>query len=801
MTTRFLLFIFLFATTLYGQDFSISGKTSSNSNNPLSYVNVVLLKQVDSVIVRGTSTDDKGHFEFSKVSKGGFILKASFIGHQDFYQDLNVDTNIDLGTITLKESSEFLDEITIEIQKPTIQIEIDRLIFNVENTTLSSGNTWDILSKTPGVIIQQNSISIRNQPATVYINDRKVNLSPAELRNMLESYSGNNIKSVEVITNPSAKYDADSGMILNIVTNKNIIPGYKGNISSGFTQAIFPKYRIGTAHYYKNDWVNIAVDYSFNKRKEHKNDLSEISFFDYQNNVSNNWDIDFERITRSELHNINAAVDFILSERSSINFSSSFFLDPNTTYNNKERTEILSQQGNLDSLFTTISNLDIKKHNIALDATFTQTLNEKGATLKANVHYTNFDHNRDQNLSTNYFLPNETLLSTSAFETSSFQDINILIAQIDFSSKLAGMNFETGIKGSKIESESGINFFNILNNTALLNPDLTDNFLYDETILSGYVSFAKSWEKWRIRAGLRTEYTETESNSIALNEISKNDYLDWFPSLTLNYAPNQNHSVGAAFNRSISRPRYELLNPFRYFINENNFISGNPELVPAITERYSINYLVESRYFFEFYYRSTKNEIEVLSFQNNEEQFLRSVSANMVERKGYGMNFQYAASLKNWWYFSNNVSLFHLENTFIAIESNNELVTLGNSGMFIQMYNQFTLSKDKTLTADLTFSHLTGLVLGTYLMDPYTTVSIGARKSLWNNRATLSLLANDIFNTTNRLLSADFLNQRNSYFAIQEMQYIQLGFVYNFGNFSLRDNARQIRNEERTRID
>ena len=782
------------------QQYQVDGVILNQESRAVSFVNVVLLKQVDSLFVTGTSTDDKGYFEFPNVNKGGYILKASFIGYDDFFKDLNVDSHLNLGTIIIEEASEFLDEVTINFQKPTIQREIDRLIFNVENTSLSSGSTWEILSKTPGVIVQQNSITIRNQSATVYINDRKVSLSAEELRNLLETFSGTNIKSIEVITNPSAKYDADSGMVLNIVTNKNITPGYKGNVSGGFTQAIFPKYRIGTGHYFKNDWVNIAVDYSLNKRKEHKNDLSDITFFDLQNNISAHWETDFERITRSNLHNLNTAVDFTLGERSNLNVSSSVFLDPETTYDNKEVTKILSPSGNLDSLFATNSHLNIKKHNIALDATFTQVLNNKGAVLTANVHYTNFDHRREQHLTTAYFSPNETLLSSSAFETNSHQEINIFIGQIDFSSKLFGMNFDTGFKGSKIESESSMNFFNLVNDSPVLNPELTDNFGYDETILSGYISLAKSWKKWRMRAGLRSEYTEAEGISFSMNEKSLDDYFNWFPSLILNYTPNEFHSVGVAYNRSIARPRYDLLNPFRYFINENNFTSGNPDLVPAITERYSINYLIESKYNLEFYYRKSTNDIEVLSFQNNDEQFLRSVSSNMIERKGYGFNFQFAGAIKSWWYFSNYIAMFHEENTFVALESNNEEVTLKSNGMFVQMYNGFTLSKDRTLTADLTFSHLTGIVFGTYVMDPFTTVSIGFRKSLWNNRASVSLSANDIFDTTNRRLRADFLNQRNSYFAIQETQYIQFGFIYNFGNFSLKENTRQIRNEERTRI-
>ncbi len=795
------LFLFLFsAGSLFAQQYQVKGFIANQDAKPVSFVNVVLLKQIDSVFVTGTSTDDRGFFEFANVNRGGYILKASSIGFEDFYLNLNVDTNINVESIVIIETSEFLNEVTLNIEKPTIQREIDRLIFNVENTSLTSGSSWEILSKTPGVIIQQNSITIRNQPASVYINDRKVSLSADELRNLLESFSGANIKNIEVITNPSAKYDADSGMVLNIVTSKNIIPGYKGNISGGLTQAIFPKYRVGTAHFFKNDWVNIAFDYSLNKRKEHKNDLSEITFFDSQNNIANYWDTDFERVTRTDLHNINTSLDFTLSEKSSLNLTSSIFLDPNTTYSNNEVTNILNPSRTIDSLFITSSQLNIDKHNIALDATFSQIINEKGANLKVNMHYTNFEHNREQHLNTGYFLPNGNSLSSSAFKTDSYQQINIYFGQIDFSSKLFGMSFDAGAKGSLIESESAMNFFNEVNSTLVPNPDFTDNFIYDETILSGYISLSKNWTKWRMRAGLRGEYTETEGNSISMNEKSVNDYLEWFPSFILNYTPNENHSVGVAYNRNISRPRYDLLNPFRYFINENNFTSGNPGLVPSITERLSINYLVESTYSFEIYYRVTKNDIEVLSFQNNDEQFLRSVSTNMVERRGYGLNFQFAGSLYSWWYYSNYVAIFHEENTFVALESNNELVTLETNGMFIQMSNVFTLSKDRTFTGDLTFSHLTGIVFGTYVMDPFTTVSVGLRKTLWNNRASLSLTANDIFDTTNRKLQADFLNQRNSYFAITESRYIQLGFIYNFGNFSLRENTRQIRNEERTRI-
>lgn len=796
---RILLFVILTAISLNAQQ-QVSGIIVNQDNDPFSFVTVLLLKQTDSVYVGGSATDEEGRFVISNINPGDYLLKASFIGYQDIYQPLELKGDVNLGVLSLIENSEELDEVSLSVQRPTIRREVDRLIFNVENTSLSNGSTWEILKRTPSVIVQQNSITVKNQAATVYINDRRVNLSPSEVQSLLENFSGTNIKSIEVITNPSAKYDAESGLIINIVTSKNITPGYKGNISGTFEQAIFPKYRAGTGHYFKNKWLNLSVDYSFNKRKEHKNDLGEVTFFEQDNSINSFWETDFERITRSETHSINTSLDFSLSDKTTINLSSLILLEPNTTYSNTEVANIFNPQRQLDSLFTTNSDLELKKNNIAVDLSLQHKFNDN-THLSANAHYTKFDNTRLQNVNTNYFLPNGDFLRNNSFLTDALQETNIMFGQIDFETNLLDLKFETGIKASHIDSKSGIDFFNLANNNASQSELLSDLFNYEETLLAGYVNFSKDWEKWKLRLGFRGEQTEAEGNSISLSQIKEYSYFDLLPNLSLNYIPNQDHSITFSYKRSIERPRYDLLNPFSYFINENNFTTGNPDLQASTSERYSINYLVEGRYSFEVYYRTSENPIEVLSFQNNENRFLRSISANMLDKTGYGLEFLHGTSLKSWWYYQMYLSLFHEENTFLALESNNQQVTVQADGFFTQIYNGFTISKDRTFTADLTLTHLTGLPYGTYLMDPFTTVSLGARKSLWKNRASLSLTVNDIFDTTNRKLQADFLNQKNSYFAIQETQYVQLGFTYNFGNFRLEDNLKEIRNAERNRID
>ncbi len=786
---------------LHAQEYRLSGKIINEDEQPISYVTLLLMNLPDSTFVAGTATNNEGAFLMGNIPRGNYILKASMIGFNELYQNLDIKNDINLGPIKLIENPEKLGQVTITAHKPIVQREIDRLIFNVENTSLSSGSSMDILKKTPSVIVQQNGITVQNQPATIYINDRKVNISQAEIQGLLEGFAGANVKSIEVITSPSSRYDADSGIVINIVTSKNIIPGYKGSVSGTYEQAVFPKYNAGTSHYFKNDKINFFVNYDYRKRKEHKNDLGEVSFFEPDNTINSFWETDFQRITRSETHNITSFLEYSINEKTSINLATVMAFHPKARYSNSEIAEIFNPQMQLDSLFTTGSDLDKHQNNIAVDLSFDHRFNDNVSRLILNAHFTHFDESRLQNVNTNYFLPNGNFLRNNRFSTDANQDITIYVGELDFESKLLGVSIEMGGKVSLIDTESGIDFFDINNGITNINNQLSDLFEYQENVFAGYFSLRKHWEKWAFRLGMRGEYTETTSNSLTLSRADKNDYMDWFPNAILNFTPNQDHDIAFSYARSIQRPNYSLLNPFSYFINENNFTTGDPNLEPAITNRYSIQYVAENKYTFEFYYRTTQGAVDVLSFQNNENQFLRSISTNIEDKMGYGFDFRYFTYIRDWWSFFHYSSLFHEENSFNAIESNNELVTVSSNGLFVQLVNSFTISKDKTFTGDVTLMHLTGLVTGTYLMDDFTTVSLGLRKSFWGNRASLSLSANDIFNTTNRKLQTNYLNQRNSYFAKVETQNIQLGFIYNFGNFSLSDTARQIRIDERTRID
>lgn len=260
--------VFLTCFQAFSQN-SVKGSIIDQNQNPVAFANVVLLQASDSITVyKGAVSGETGDYSFENIANNPYILHVSFVGYENFLKRIEVDGNNNLETITLTETPDGLNEITISVKKPTITRSIDRLIFDVEKSTLSSGNSWDILKKTPGVILNQGQLQVRNSAVTVYINDKKVQLSASELQSLLESYSAENIKSVEVITNPPAKYDAEGGAILNIITSKALTPGYKGSLESSYSQATFPKFNFGTSHYFKSEKFNLFANYSFSPRKD-----------------------------------------------------------------------------------------------------------------------------------------------------------------------------------------------------------------------------------------------------------------------------------------------------------------------------------------------------------------------------------------------------------------------------------------------------------------------------------------------------------------------------------------------------
>ncbi|MDT0675408.1 outer membrane beta-barrel protein [Autumnicola musiva] len=796
----FTLLLFIFNQT-YSQS-EVKGELVSN-DEPVAFANVILLDAEDSTSVyKGAVSDENGVYLLNGIEDNSYLMKVSFVGYQEYLQTIEVNGNTSLETIELEEVSSNLDEITVNARRPKVTRSIDRLTFNVENSTLSTGNTYDILKRTPGVIISQGELLVRNRPATVYINDRKVYLTSQELQQLLEGFSGDNVKSVEVITNPPARYDAEGGAILNIKTSKNLSIGYKGSVNASNTIAIVPKYNVGTSQYYKNDWLNAFASYNFNSRYDYKNDESRIVFYELDGEVDSRWYNDFERNTRTISHSLNTILDFTLSDISSLSLSANIQLTPKTDSDIDGRTEIYNPQNQLDSLYTTDSKVENDQDNILLSSTYTTSVGEKGASLSAVANYILYDDDQAQDLLTRYISAEGNLLNDNSFNTISGQKSHIYTGRIDLSSPWGSTNVETGLKYSGITSDSGLDFFNTDSGAGQFVENLSDEFNYDENIYAAYASISKDWEQWSIKGGLRGEYTDIEGISNNLGAVNTQEYFQLFPTFYLMYNQNENNSFSIDYSRRIVRPRFESLNPYLYFLNENIFNEGNPNLRPAISNKINFNYTYKNQLSFDLYWDRADNATAVLPFQNNEEHLLRSVNANMNYEQQFSLDVMYYGYPKDWWYMYFYGSLYYMENEFIAYESGNMEVTNDVTSTYLQMFNQFTLSKNGTFIGELSASYNPDFIAGSYnFEEPQFGIDIGLRKSFFNNRLVATINAEDILNTMNIPLSSKYLNQNYSFFAKPESRKIRFGVIYKFGNFKLRDNSRSIDAEESVRLE
>lgn len=795
------IFLFFLSLSAVAQS-KLEGSVTSQTNEPVAFANVILYSAQDSVSVyKGAVSDENGNFIFSNIIDSTYLLKISYVGFEEYLKQISISGDTKLQTIRLKESSAALDEVTVNARKPKVRKEIDRLVFQVENSTLSSGNTFEILKRTPGVIVVQDQLLVKNRPATVYINDRKVYLTAQELQQLLEGFSGENVKSVEVITTPPAKYDAEGGAILNIVTSKNISVGYKGSLNASNTIAIKPKYTVGTSQYYKNDWLNVFGSYNFNARNDYKKDENRVVYFEPDGSVDSRWLTDFERNTESYTHNINTILDFTLSETSSLSLSANYQLKPKGDSDITGLTEIMNPQGQLDSLYTTDSQLNNDQRNLLLGANYTTEIGENGASFSAVTNYIKYDDDQTQDLSTDYFLPDGSLIREDSFFTIGRQNSEIYTGQLDLETPWGSSMFQTGIKYSGVDSQSGQLFFDTNTGTRQFNSNFSDTYDYNEDIYAGYLSWSKDWEKWGIQAGLRGEYTDIEGVSATLGAVNTQEYFELFPTIYLMHQASEDHYFGLDYSRRIIRPRFQSLNSFRYFLNENNVKVGNPNLLPGIANKINFNYTYKGILSFDLYWDRIDDATVVLPFQDNEARILRSVNDNLDFEQQFSLDISYYDYLNDWWYVSAYASLFYMQADFFARESNNQIVTNDTFSTFFQGYNQFTLSEDRSFIGELSIYYAPDFVVGSYdFEEQQLGVSFGVRKNFFDNRLTATINVEDIFNTMNIPLASRYLNQNNSYFAMPESRSIRFGLKYNFGNFKLKDNSRPVDAEESERL-
>ena len=642
-----------------------------------------------------------------------------------------------------------LDEIVIVKKKVLYTQKSDRMVFNVENSIVSEGGTaLDVLSRAPGVVVSQDGeLSIRGQQGVgVMINGKLTQLSQKELANYLKSATSSNIKQIEVITNPSSKYDATGKAgIINIILKKPSNSGLKGTAFTSYGRGRKNRTNSGINLSYNKDKFGVYGNYSYTFRgEEERKKYDQLQYTDNirQEIVTKN----YQTATTDEpltSNNFKIGTTYEISPKTNLEA----YVDAKIgRYENiaNGRNTLLNAQDQLQFDALTYNDSKEKWNDYTYAFSGVHKFNTEGRNMTFDFEYetSKFRSNQFQSAQ-NTDQSNSTVVNDRRGFIPS--QLKVFTAKVDFTNPLKEKeSLEWGFKaGLKNNDNPSVYEYNE-NNQWIIDANSTNHFEYKEQIYAAYANYKYQMEKLNIQGGLRTEYTAINILQKTLNEEHKDDYLKWFPSVSMKYEFNENNSVHASYSKRINRPSQFDLNPFRFYDDSFNYSQGNPNLVPEITHAAEIAYAWKSTFMASVYFSKTKDVFTEVYIYNPATNTTVTSQINVDKSYNYGVNITNTNEIYKWWSLNTLFNIF--ENKFMGNTVNTDIIdpiiTFNLSAQ-----NAFTISE--TWKAEANAQYQSKSNLGIYERADFFDFSIGISKQILENKGNIKLNFTDIFNTNN----------------------------------------------------
>ena len=575
---------------------TIKGSVSDSKGEPMAFVTISVLSH-DSTLLTGAITDEKGEYVvtvngLTGEGMNGRIIQASYIGYQTAFGGPD---------FVLREETEQIAEVEVKAKKPLIERQMDKLVVNVSASPLSAGsNGNDILRRSPGVRIDKDgNITVNGKSVEIWIDGKPSYLSGQQLKAMLDGTDGNTIEKIEIISNPSAKYDASGqGGIINIKTKRNMMRGLNGMLSVGYGGMYFGDVK---------RWLNQEMaSLMLNYRGEKTYTFGQLTQVYSQN------DIDFET---------GRSIPATATTPAIKNYSNSGYNIDFQYYMLKVGNDWYIDSVNTFGFILNVPYMNIKQEilpgrNYAYTAVGTDTTWTKTATTNkvtspqhtANLNYThtfsealereltvNVDYNRYNNRQLNFQetkYPNHQL----GLDINSHQVINIYSGKLDFQTKFWQTGtIECGVKYALSSTDNNMTTDSILNGTRI--SSTSSVFRYDEHVAAAYISVGKQFgEHWSVKLGLRGEYTYSRGDWLSADSVTRKSYFNPFPTAYVGYTTSplgklqQPISVSASYARRIKRPSYYMLNPFVAYVDAYSYTTGNTELTPEFNNDVELHF-------------------------------------------------------------------------------------------------------------------------------------------------------------------------------------------------------------------
>ncbi|RYJ51039.1 TonB-dependent receptor [Flavobacterium petrolei] len=782
-----LIFLLLPLFCLAQESFKLKGKIT-NETIPLEWADVSISNSEGKIIDGSTSKQD-GSFEIN-LKKGSYKIGITLLEFTDYEKEFTIENDTDLGTIILKESATNLKEVIIQSKKKTIEQKTDRLVYNLENNvTTVGGDALSAINSAPGVVVQNNTINILGKGTSrVMIDGRMIELVGEELNNFLKSISASDIKNIEIISNPPAKYDAEgTGGLINIIMKKGVRDSWKNTTTVSYDQNKYSIYTLRDNFFYNKNKFRFST--SINAKTGYLNATEDLKIY-FPNGLSK-----MNSITKVRTENLSGklALDYDLSERTTIGFQ--YLNDRNNPdFKSHIRIEDYNNQNELDNVTLNNSFTDKGSRNQTYNAHLITKLDSLKRKLSFDVDYFNYSSKFDRHFVANNFTPEMTFVDINqSGRNISNQDIDNWSFKADMEHPLQALNLSYGAKMSFTNSVSDVLYFNTITGTPELDSNQSNRFKYTENNQAVYVNADKKLnEKWNFQMGLRLENTQTNGFSETMNQDTENNYLKLFPTFYASYKKNENNTFSLNYGKRINRPRFDLLNPFRIYINSNSYSEGNPFLRPSFSDNFELSHSYKEVLRTSVFVNAITNGYGVLFTSNPETNTQIVTRENYFKNLNYGIGESYSASFTDWWSSENSLYLLVAKTEFIK-----DINATPSNSLQIDFSTNNTFLLGKTTKLQIDFMYTTPFKSGLYEVGYTSSFDIGFKQDLFNKTMQIAFLANDIFNTS---YLKDFTSVINGvkqvYDQKESNRFVRLSVAYNFGNKKINLQQRDFGNKE-----
>lgn len=793
---RNLLLLFLcgiFFTT-YAQNLPLKRSTSlygklvdESTKEPIMYATITVKNDSKSIIA-GSMSGEKGDFNLDSILAGSYLVEFQFIGYKSLSKTVIITNEIkfDLGTLFLVQDATLLKEVSIQGQQPTISLKLDKKTFVVGKDVLSqNGSAIDVLNGVPSVAVSPTGgISLRgNANVNVLINGRRTGLVQG---NMLDQIPADQIEKIEVITNPSSRYDAaGSAGIINVVLKKNKKSGFSGQLK--LIAGLPNDTRVLPSINYKSDKVNIFSTFGYRNsdyvglyKTYQVSDIPQVS--KYLNNLQH-------EKRHDDGKNMYLGADFYLNPQNTI--TAAFF--KNATHDSDKIRlgyDYNAADFKLDSALLRNGNSNEQRDYNQLEFNYTKSFQTPGKKFTIDMLYDFWNSDKNWNLATEKRFP--TFQQYQTIRTSSEGSSKDFLLQTDFVMPVKKSTFEIGIKAENRLVTSDYLAEQQLDHNWEIYQGINNSLDYNEKIGSGYLQFSQQLKKLSLMVGLRAELTKIEIEDEAKSYLNQKEYSKLFPSINLSYQLRETSALQGNYSKRINRPSLNLLYPFNEVTDLNSQFVGNPDLNPSYADVLELGFLQNwGTLIFNpsLYYQKTKNYIQDFTFRNASGVFITSpVNIDEEIRKGIELSILY--NPKKW---------LQLNGEFNAYDFKQKGSYLNKNVDFAAKALTSRVSLQLKLPKQFSFQSRYNLV-GTQRNAQSTTkainfVDIGASKTLLKDRATVVLEGANIFNSrqTRRTINGEnyTLNQVVNFNAAR----YRLSFTYRFNTKS--DAARQAKSGNR----